>query len=103
MANESVNKGIVNSWSLVSFAKMKGKMKITSFTNSKTNEQFKSCAFVDDENNVTLCAFSSNLGELTISQIVAQKDDLQVVLLASGTYKLCKLGENSWKNVDLGI
>lgn len=102
MANEN-NKGIVNSWSLVSFAKMKGNMKIAPFVNSETGERFKSCAFVDAENNVTLCAFSSNLGELTASQIAAQKNDLQVVLLSSGTYKLCKRGEGNWEDVNLGI
>lgn len=78
-------------------------MKVAPFVNSETGEAFKSCAFVDDDNNVTLVAFSSKLGELTPKEIAAQKNDLQVVQLASGSYKLCKQGESSWEDVDLGL
>ena len=99
--NESQNVGIKDSWSLVSFARSHGKMKVAPFVNSETGEAFKSCAFVDSENNVTLVAFSSKMGELTPAEIKAQKNDLQVVMLASGTYKLCKRGENNWEDVDL--
>lgn len=103
MANEAVNVGIQDSWSLVSFAKAHGRMKVAPFVNKETGEAFKSCAFVDSENKVTFVAFSSKLGELPPAEIAAQKNDLQVVLLASGTYKLCKRGENNWEDVDLGI
>ena len=99
--NGSQNVGIQDSWSLVAFAHSHGKMKIAPFVNSETGEAFKSCAFVDAENNVTLVAFSSKLGELTPAEIKAQKDNLQVVMLASGTYKLCKRSENNWEDVDL--
>lgn len=99
--NESQNVGIKDSWSLVAFARSHGKMKIAPFVNSESGEAFKSCAFVNAENNVTLVAFSSKMGELTPAEIKAQKDDLQVVMLASGTYKLCKRGENNWEDVDL--
>lgn len=110
MANFNV--GIENSWSLVAFAKAHGKMKVTpELTNGETGEVFKTCAFVDDANNVTLVGFSSNLDSIDTSknekivakQIAAQKDDLQVVLLKSGNYKLCKRGEDNWAEVDLGI
>lgn len=103
MANTAQNVGIKDSWSLISFARSHGKMKVAPFVNGETGEAFKSCAFVDSENNVTLVAFSSRLGELTPAQIAAQKNDLQVVLLESGTYKLCKRGENNWEEVDLGL
>ena len=99
----SKNVGIKSSWSLISFAKQHGKMKIASFVSKETGEAFKSCAFVDKERNVTLCAFSSKMGELSAKEIVEQKDNLQVVLLNSGTYKLCKTGEGTWEEVDLGI
>jgi hypothetical protein len=46
--------------------------------------------------------FSSNLGELTPQQIASMKDELQVVQLTSGTYKLCKTG-STWEDVDLGL
>ena len=94
--------GIKDSWSLLAFAQKHGKMKVAPFTNSETGETFKSCAFIDPENNITLVGFSSNLGELTPKEIAEKKDELQVVLLASGNYKLCNTN-SSWEDVDLGI
>lgn len=93
--------GIKASWSLVAFAKANGKMKIAPMVNKTTGEAFKSCMFVDAEGNVNkVVNFSSNLGELTPAEIVAQKNDLQVVELTSGTYKLCK-SNSMWEDVDL--
>lgn len=104
MANLSQNVGVKNSWSLIDFARTHGKMKVTNeLVNSNTGETFKSCAFVDSEGAVTLVGFSSNLGELTPAQIASQKDNLQVVELNSGSYKLCKSGADSWETVDLGL
>lgn len=98
------NIGIRNSWPLVDFAKSHGRMKVTNeLTNSQTGETFKSCAFIGTEGAVTLVGFSSNLGELTPAQIAAQKNDLQVVELESGNFKLCKRGTDSWADVDLGL
>lgn len=99
----TTNIGIKNSWSLISFARTHGKMKVAPFVNKKTKECFKSCAFINSEGEITLVAFSSNLGELTPKQIAAQKNDLQVVKLESGSFKLCKIGKNSWEDVNLGI
>ena len=103
MANTAQNVGIKNSWSLLSFARAHGRMKVAPFVNKETGEAFKSCAFVDSEGATTLVAFSSNLGELTPRQIAAQKNNLQVVQLESGTFKLCKQGASSWEDVDLGL
>lgn len=103
MANTAQNVGIKDSWSLLSFARAHGRMKVAPFVNKETGVAFKSCAFVDSEGATTLVAFSSNLGELTPQQIAAQKNSLQVVELESGTYKLCKQGNTSWEDVDLGI
>ena len=98
-----MEKGIVASWGLVAFAKSNGRMKVGSFVNKDTGESFKSCMFVDAEGNVQkVVNFSSNLGELTPQQIVSMKDELQVVQLESGTYKLCKTG-STWEDVDLGL
>lgn len=97
------NVGIKNSWSLISFAKTHGRMKVAPFVNRETGECFKSCAFIDSDKVVTLVAFSSNLGELTPAEIAARKDDLQVVQLENGTYKLCKAGHDTWEDVDLGL
>ena len=103
MANTAQNVGIKNSWSLLSFARAHGKMKVAPFVNKETGEAFKSCAFIDSEGATTLVAFSSNLGELTPQQIAAQKNSLQVVELETGTFKLCKQGVSSWEDVDLGL
>lgn len=98
------NSTIINSWSLIAFAKSFGpKMQVGEFTNSKTNEDFKSCIFTDAHDEKTFVAFSSNLGELTPREIAKQKDNLQVVQLESGNYSLCKKGEDSWEDVDLGL
>ena len=97
------NIGIKNSWSLISFARTHGRMKVAPFVNRETGEYFKSCAFLSSEGEITLVAFSSNLGELTPKQIAEQKDDLQVVQLESGSFKLCKAGHDTWEDVDLGL
>ena len=97
------NVGIKNSWSLISFAKTHGKMKVAPFVNRETGECFKSCAFISNTDEITLVAFSSKLGELTPAEIAAQKDNLQVVQLESVTYKLCKAGHDTWEDVDLGL
>ena len=103
MANTTQNVGIKNSWSLLSFARAHGRMKVAPFVNKETGEAFKSCAFVNSDGATTLVAFSSNLGELTPRQIAAQKNSLQVVELESGTFKLCKQGNSSWEDVDVGL
>lgn len=96
---------IVESCSLIQFAKAHGKMKVAPFINKETGEHFKSCVFIDpnDENNKTLCSFSSNLGELSPAEIKAQAADLQVVTLDSGTHKLCAKGDSAWEDVELDL
>ena len=105
METKATTVGIKNSWSLISFAKAHGRMKVAPFVNKETGECFKSCAFLDSEGGITLVAFSSKLGELTPAQIAEQKDDLQVVQLESGSFKLCKAGhgQDTWEDVDLGL
>lgn len=105
MANEAVNKGIKNSWSFVAFAKMTGKPKLAKDqVNKETGEKFDSIAFIDNNDNIKcFVSFSSKLGSMSAEDIAAQKDNLQVVELESGTYKLCKAGVNTWQDIDLGI
>ena len=97
--------GIINSWSLIAFARSHGKMQVGEFANKETGEVFKSCIFTDpaDSGNRCFVAFSSKMGELTPREIVAMKDELQVVQLESGNYSLCKVGQNAWEDVDLGL
>lgn len=96
-----MEKGIKASWSLIAFARTHGKMSIAPLVNHDTGEAFKSCAFTNGD-NVTFVNFSSKLGELSSTDIIRMKDDLQVVQLESGTYKLCKSG-STWEEVDLGL
>ena len=103
MSTTATTVGIKNSWSLISFAKSHGRMKVAPFVSKETGEAFKSCAFLSSDGEITLVAFSSKLGELTPKQIAAQKDDLQVVQLESGSFKLCKAGHDTWEDVDLGL
>lgn len=103
MATTATTVGIKNSWSLISFARTHGRMKVAPFVNKETGECFKSCAFLNSDGEITLVAFSSKLGELTPKQIAAQKDDLQVVQLESGSFKLCRTGHDTWEDVDLGL
>lgn len=119
MANQPTMNGIKNSWSLLAFAKSHGKMKVAELTNSETGEIYKGCVFVNPENNHTcFVSFSSKLGEMSPSEIAAQKDELQVCELnvdpevaarraANGrqaeSYCLCAVGQNAWQDVNLGI
>lgn len=103
-SNGPVMKGIVNSWSLISFARSHGKMQIGEFTSKDTGEIFKSCVFTDPNDQTrTFVSFSSKLGTLTPKEIVEQKDALQVVELEGGNYSLCKAGANAWEDVDLEL
>jgi len=101
MAQEATLKGIKTSWSLLAFAAEKGKMQVGNFVNQDTGETFKSTVFTSAAGDRCFVAFSSKLGELTPAEISAAKHDLQVVELESGTYKLCKKGENNWEDVEL--
>lgn len=113
---------IVNSWSFVTFvANNGGKAFLAPFVDSKTGESFSSivCKKSNDRNEKgTIVNFSSKLGNLSLKELAAQKDELQVVQLvvdpeilakrkAEGrqleSYKLCKVGESSWQELDLGI
>ena len=98
MSTTVINQGIKNSWSLISFAAGK-QMKLASLKGE--NGEFKSVVFIDGS-NYTFVSFSSKLGELTAREIVSQKDQLQVVELNSGTYKLCRRGKgNAWEDIVL--
>lgn len=95
---------IMNSWTLMEFARRFARVQVTNkLTNRETGEEFTTMAFTDALGGVTFVGFSSKLGELTAKQIAAQKDELYVVELESGALKLCKRGESSWEDVDLGL
>lgn len=109
MANQPVNRGIKNSWSLLTFARSHGRMQVGQFTNKETGEPFSSCIFTNPtDQSHCFVAFSSKLGELTPSQIVSRKDELQVAELNPDEkgvthYVLCEKGDNAWQDVNLSI
>ena len=91
---------IIESWSLLEFAKENGAMKVTApmtHVNTKTGEEFlkRKCAFIhptkkDDQGKpfVIFVDFSPEIGELTPNEISAQQNDLIVVKYESGDYSL---------------
>lgn len=93
---------IKESWSLLAFARVNGRMQVGKFTNGDTGEQFSSCIFSSGDDK-KFVYFSSSIGELSPSQIVARKNELQVVLSDEGKYYLCKVGDpgKAWQDVDL--
>ena len=103
MANEAnVNnneRGIKDSWSLLAFAHRYGMPRPNTSKNSVTGKEFNNLAFVDKNDKITFVAFSSKLGELSVADIKARKNELQVVQLnddpvtgKAGGYLLCKAG-----------
>lgn len=104
MANQPIqNQGIINSWSLLAFARAKGRMQVGEFKD-KEGKSFKSCIFTSPtDQSKCFVSFSSNLGVLTPKEIAERQDSLQVVQLTSGNYSLCNTGENAWEDVALNI
>lgn len=111
--SQSIQKEIINSYLFLDFARQHGpKCQIAPFTNKATGENFKSIVLTNNNGEQTLVNFSSKLGELTGSELVAQKRDLQVIQFPDTTdestgeikhhFCLCKQG-STWEDVDLGL
>lgn len=97
---------INQSWSLAAFVnKVKaagGAFKYApNMVNKSTGETFDTCVATDfpKAGVNTFVGFSSNLGELTPGQLKAQLENLQVVQLDSGSYKICKQGNGGWEEL----
>ena len=99
--------GVKQSWGFKEFVEMvraKGSFKrADGQVNKTTGEVFDTYVAVDfpTSGTNTFVGFSSNLGELSDQQVASQIKDLQVVELESGSFKICKKGTNSWKDVEL--
>ncbi len=93
-----VNTDLVQSWSLLEFAKLHGKMQVGTFENRETGESFKSCIFTNSNGETIYVSFYSKLGELTPLQIKEKKDTLKVGLLKTSKYVLYEEWE-SWEEV----
>lgn len=99
---EETNSSILQSWSLLEFAKNYVKMQIGDFVNRNTGEEFKSCMFVKEDGSYDYVGFHSQLGALTPAEISKRKKELKVGLTESGKYVLYDHIDD-WENVDLGL
>lgn len=99
---EEINSSILQSWSLLEFAKNYVKMKVGTFVNSNTGEEFKSCTFLKKDGTYDYVGFHSQLGELTPAEISERKKELKVGLTNSGKYVLYDHIDD-WEIVDLGL
>lgn len=99
---EETNSSILQSWSLLEFAKNYVKMKVGDFVNSNTGEEFKSCMFLKEDGFYDYVKFHSQLGVLTPAEISERKEKLKVGLTESGKYVLYDHIDD-WENVDLGL
>lgn len=96
------NTSVIQSWSLLEFAKNYIKMQVGNFVNSNTGEEFKSCMFIKEDGSYDYVGFHSQLGELTPAEISERKKELKVGLTLSGKYVLYDHIDD-WENVDLGL
>lgn len=99
---EETSSSILQSWSLLEFAKNYVKMKVGTFVNSKTGEEFKSCMFLKKDGTYDYVGFHSQLGELTPAEISERKKKLKVGLTESGKYVLYDHIDD-WEIVNLGL
>ena len=99
---EETNSSILQSWSLLEFAKNYVKMKVGTFVNSNTGEEFKSCMFLKKDGTYDYVGFHSQLGKLTSAEISKRKKKLKVGLTESGKYVLYDHIDD-WEIVDLGL
>lgn len=99
---EEINSSILQSWSLLEFAKNYVKMKVGTFVNSNTGEEFKSCMFLKKDGTYDYVGFHSQLGKLTSAEISKRKKKLKVGLTESGKYVLYDHIDD-WEIVDLGL
>ncbi len=88
--SESEESVSIRTWSLDEFTNEFGpKMQVQEFANSKTGDLFKSCVFTKGYTR-TFVAFSSKLGEHTKKELLDMKDELVVLRVQNGKYKLAK-------------
>lgn len=89
-SSESDDFSSIKIWTLDEFTNEFGpKMQVKEYANGKTGDLFKSCVFSKGKTR-TFVAFSSKLGELTKKEILEMKDELIILRVQNGKYKLAK-------------
>lgn len=88
--SESDDFSSIKIWTLDEFTNEFGpKMQVKEYANGKTGDLFKSCVFTKGKTR-TFVSFSSKLGEHTKKELLDMKDELIVMKVQSGKYKLAK-------------
>ena len=88
--SESDDFSSIKIWTLDEFINEFGpKMQVKEYANGKTGDLFKSCVFTKGTTR-TFVSFSSKLGEHTKKELLDMKDELIVMKVQSGKYKLAK-------------
>lgn len=88
--SESEDTTSLQTWTLDEFTNEFGpKMQVKEFANSKTGDLFHSCVFTKGTTR-TFVAFSSKLGEHTKKELFDMKDELIIIKVQNGKYKLAK-------------
>lgn len=88
--SESDDFSSIKIWTLDEFTSEFGPMmQVKEFANGKTGDLFKSCVFTKGKTR-TFVSFSSKLGEHTKKELLDMKDELIVMKVQSGKYKLAK-------------
>lgn len=94
----------IDNWTLMSFAKKWGpEMRTGTCTNEKTGEKYKACVFIQKDGTITYVNFFSRLGELTASEILQRKNELQIGITKEGKYYLHNGNVKAWEDIDLGL
>lgn len=88
--SESDDFSSIKIWTLDEFTSEFGPMmQVKEYANGKTGDLFKSCVFTKGKTR-TFVSFSSKLGEHTKKELLDMKDELIVMKVQNGKYKLAK-------------
>lgn len=74
-----------NSWSLIDFAKIHGKMKV-----HRTDGLLDLCVFTNDKGIETKVYIAKSIKDYSVEDIQREKDYLSIITLDSDAYCLCK-------------
>lgn len=98
---------IVDSMTLLAFARSHGKMQLGKFSQAdpETNEtkEWQSLIFTDSEGQRTFVSVSQKLGTLTPQFLLDNYRELQVIKGNTGNYMVCRQGDNSWETIELPL
>lgn len=84
---------VLKGWTLLSFARIHGRMQVGFFVDKKNGNLCRKCLFTNKDGIQTYVSFGLYLENITVEEIVASKNDLFVVQMESGRYLLHKKRE----------